>query len=148
MSKRNTKAQVEAKSQLIDQVAAADGISNEAAAAIVEAAEVMTQAVEVAEPTTAEVTGNALITTAEVPAKGQAKKGRAKKELDANDPFMKQTITLKRLENPKRAGSKAFARFALYRDGMTVLDFVKAGGTRGDINWDVAHSHIELTPSK
>jgi hypothetical protein len=27
---------------------------------------------------------------------------------------------------------------------MTVADFLKAGGTRGDINWDSQHEHIEL----
>lgn len=73
---------------------------------------------------------------------------RGKKEMDPNDPFMKQTIELLRLENPKRKGSKSAARFALYTNGMTVAEFIKAGGTRGDINWDVAHEHIKLEAAK
>lgn len=88
------------------------------------------------------------IETAPVATKDTKSTKRVKKELDVNDPFMKQTIDLKRLENPKRKGSKSAARFALYTNGMTVAEFLKAGGTRGDINWDVAHEHIELIPHK
>jgi hypothetical protein len=83
--------------------------------------------------------------TAAAAAETKAKRG--KRELNVEDPFNKQVITLLRKENPKRKGSKSFARFALYVDGMSVADFLKAGGTRGDINWDVAHEHISLTPA-
>ena len=79
------------------------------------------------------------------PQKKSRKKG--KRELNLDDPFMKQTIVLKRQENPKRKGSKSAARFELYKTLTTVADFIKAGGTRGDINWDVEHEHIELKAS-
>lgn len=69
---------------------------------------------------------------------------RGKKEVNFDDPFFKMVITLNRLENPKRAGSKSAARFDLYKNGMTIGEFIKAGGTRGDVNWDVAHNHISV----
>lgn len=51
-------------------------------------------------------------------------------------------------ENPKRAGSKAFAVFACYKDGITVADFLKAseksGGSMANVNWDVDHEFISL----
>jgi hypothetical protein len=69
---------------------------------------------------------------------------RGKREINLDDPYMKQTIQVNRLENPKRKGSASAKRFELYRNGMTVAEFLKAGGTRGDLNWDVSHEHIEL----
>jgi hypothetical protein len=69
---------------------------------------------------------------------------RGKRELNLDDPFLKQEIVIKAQSNPKRKGSKAFQRFELYAPNMTVADFLKAGGTRGDINWDSQHEHIEL----
>lgn len=47
-------------------------------------------------------------------------------------------------ENPKKAGSAGAARFALYQNGMTVPDFITAGGSLADVKWDVAHSYIAL----
>lgn len=71
---------------------------------------------------------------------------RGKRDLNLDDPFLKQTIELKTMTNPKRKGSKSFQRFELYTPNMTVADFLKAGGTRGDVNWDTAHGHIVLHP--
>lgn len=48
--------------------------------------------------------------------------------------------------NPKRPGTSAHERFAKYRDGMTVAQFIAAGGTRGDISWDTERSFIRLDP--
>lgn len=76
----------------------------------------------------------------------EEKKSR-KRGLNEEDPFLKQVIATVKTENPKRKSSKSFQRYALYEPGMTVLQFIKAGGTRGDINWDVAHGHITLAPS-
>lgn len=58
-----------------------------------------------------------------------------------------EKISLLVPNNPKRAGSSAFDRFALYKDGMTVDEYLKAGGTMADINWDLGHRLISLTPS-
>ena len=47
-------------------------------------------------------------------------------------------------ENPRRSGTKAHAHYALYKDGMKVEDFLKAGGTGGDLRWDLKRKHIEI----
>lgn len=80
-------------------------------------------------------------------AEAEAKVSKRKRGLNEDDPFLKQVIFTVVTQNPKRKGSKSFARFALYVPGMTVLEFLKIGGTRGDINWDVAHKHITLAPA-
>ena len=54
--------------------------------------------------------------------------------------------------NPKKPGSASAARFALYKDGMTVAsdqEAVKAAGqpmrlASADLLWDVRHKFIEL----
>lgn len=51
-------------------------------------------------------------------------------------------ITLVMKENPKRG--KSAERYKLYRSGMTVGDFIKAGGQRADIKWDLAHGFIKV----
>lgn len=51
-------------------------------------------------------------------------------------------------ENPKRAGSKSFERYALYKDGMKVSDFYAAGGTAADIRWDASAGFIEVIDPK
>ena len=56
-------------------------------------------------------------------------------------------ITVLAPTNPKRPGSAAHARFALYRTGMTVAEFVAAGGRAVDLNWDVPHKFIRVDPA-
>lgn len=47
--------------------------------------------------------------------------------------------------NPKKAGSKAAASFANYKDGETVKDLLARGGTtRNDVNYDVDKGYIVL----
>lgn len=49
------------------------------------------------------------------------------------------------VNNPKRVGSKSHLRFAAYgAQGTvsTVQDVLKAGVTRADLQWDLAHGHI------
>lgn len=55
-----------------------------------------------------------------------------------------ETILVLAKENPKKAGSAAHRKFALYTDEMTVGEFLKAGGTRIDIKWDLDHGFIAL----
>ena len=47
-------------------------------------------------------------------------------------------------ENPKRKGTASYERFARYRDGMSVAEFVKAGGTQGDLRWDQERGFVRL----
>ena len=46
--------------------------------------------------------------------------------------------------NPKRPDSKSFPRYALYRPGMTVSEYVQLGGRREDIKYDVGKGYITL----
>lgn len=46
--------------------------------------------------------------------------------------------------NPKKQGSASYDRFALYRVGMTVDEFVRAGGTIADVKWDAERGFIKL----
>src|SRR5271155_1366709 len=53
-------------------------------------------------------------------------------------------ITVKAASNPKRVGSKAHGTFSLYKTGMTVGDFIKAGGYYAALSWDVGHGFVEV----
>ena len=46
--------------------------------------------------------------------------------------------------NPKRTGTDAWRRFALYRDGMTVNDYRELGGGNIDLRWDRQKEYIRL----
>lgn len=46
-------------------------------------------------------------------------------------------------ENPKKGLSAK--RFALYRNGMTVQQYLEMGGFSSDIAWDLAHGYITVT---
>lgn len=46
--------------------------------------------------------------------------------------------------NPKMPGTKSHERFALYRQGMTVSQYVAAGGRRDDIAHDVQKGFIRV----
>lgn len=53
--------------------------------------------------------------------------------------------------NPKKPSSASWARYELYRVGMTVDEFVAAGGTTADVKWDLDKGFItirEEEPSK
>ena len=54
-----------------------------------------------------------------------------------------RTITVLAESNPKRGESAE--RFALYRDGMTVGEYLAAGGVSKDVNWDAARGYISVT---
>lgn len=47
-------------------------------------------------------------------------------------------------ENPKREGSAAHKKFSLYKNGMTVGEFLDKGGTSSCIAYDVKHGYIEV----
>jgi len=55
-------------------------------------------------------------------------------------PDMKIKLLVK--ENPKRAG--AAERFALYEDGMTVQEYLAAGGLMADVRWDTKMEFISV----
>lgn len=47
--------------------------------------------------------------------------------------------------NPKKPGSASHARFALYREGMTVSEALAAGVTTADVRWDSERGFICLS---
>ena len=68
------------------------------------------------------------------------------------DPILakKVHIVTDKGANPKRVGTASHARFAKYKNGMTVSAYLEACGednrraARADINWDSEHKFIEL----
>ncbi len=55
-----------------------------------------------------------------------------------------QIIKLLVSENPKTQGSASFKRFAKYKDGMSVQEFIKVGGSLNDVNYDKKKEFIKL----
>jgi len=49
--------------------------------------------------------------------------------------------------NPKKPSSAAYQRYQHYKDGMTVQEFIAAGGTPGDVKYDVSKGFITLSPA-
>jgi hypothetical protein len=47
-------------------------------------------------------------------------------------------------KNPRREGTRAHKQFALYKNGQTPAEFLAAGGTGGDLRWDLKRKHIEI----
>jgi len=60
-----------------------------------------------------------------------------------NHPIPKIRILVK--TNPKKPGSAAWRRFNLYKDGMTTSEFLRAGGWREDLKYDVEKRFIDIT---
>ena len=50
------------------------------------------------------------------------------------DPDAK--IQLLAPKNPKRVGCEGWKRFNLYKNGIKIKDFIKAGGKTIDLDWD------------
>lgn len=46
--------------------------------------------------------------------------------------------------NPKKPGSAAHHKFGLYRVGMSVSEFIEAGGTIADVKWDTERGFVKL----
>ena len=53
-------------------------------------------------------------------------------------------IRVQSVTNPKIRGTAVWARFNLYRDGMTVRIFLKKGGKRADLKYDEHRRYIRL----
>ena len=73
------------------------------------------------------------------------KKAKAKPERKPRGAFDPEAkITAVASPNPKREGSKAHAVFSLYREGMTVAEFIQAGGSNDDLRWDAARKLVKV----
>ena len=58
--------------------------------------------------------------------------------------FSGKKIQLVEKTNPKREGSAAHGKYALYKDGMTTEKFLEAGGTAADLAYDSKKGYIKL----
>jgi hypothetical protein len=67
--------------------------------------------------------------------------GAASKQSARRDP---RVISWVRPDNPKKVGTKAHRVFSLYQVGMTVSDFVRAGGTSSSVRYDLEHGNIRI----
>jgi len=72
----------------------------------------------------------------------------SKGELSMTRYTPEQVIRLVVSENPKKQGSAAHSRFAVYKDGMTVKEFVDAGGRTADLNHDADKNYVNVEPRK
>lgn len=54
-------------------------------------------------------------------------------------------VITKVIPNPKKPSGASYARYALYQRGMTVAEFLRAGGIRGDIQHDVSKDFITIS---
>ena len=91
--------------------------------------------------------GKEAVKTQEVKAKTDAKKANGEKAArDRTSRNFDKTavITLNAEKNPKREGSKSHTRFAVYKTGQTVEQFIVGGGTYGDLAWDSARGYISI----
>lgn len=92
-------------------------------------------------------------------AEAKVKAAEAKKPAKAKaepkvDPMLtkKVTIATEGKKNPKKEGSKSHARFALYKDGMTVQAYLEASvaagqdrkAARADLKWDTDHGFVTI----
>lgn len=66
--------------------------------------------------------------------------GTPKPKIVKDDPRTIHNIK----EGAKRPGSASYDRYMLYKEGMTVSEFIKAGGTAGDVKHDVSKGFITL----
>ncbi len=69
--------------------------------------------------------------------------GKAVKKTNTKaEDLMGKKITIKSKSNPKRG--TAAVRFDLYKNGMTVEAYIKAGGAIRDVRWDVKQNFISI----
>jgi hypothetical protein len=87
-------------------------------------------------------------TAAKAPAAPKEKKATKPRKFEANDTIHfaadKEGKKYGPDHNPKRPGSAAHKVFGMYKEGIKVSDFVKAGGSAGDIAWNVEHGYITV----
>jgi hypothetical protein len=69
----------------------------------------------------------------------KAASGQGRTEFEP-DLKIKQLVAV----NPKKPGSASAKRFDLYRKSKTVSDYIAAGGTYGDLRWDLDHRLISV----
>lgn len=77
-------------------------------------------------------------------AKAQPAKGTGGKPIHADDAVIRVLVDA----NPKRPGSRAAQEWELYKDKMTVKQYLEAGGSRAGIRWDEDRGFIRVEDRK
>jgi hypothetical protein len=91
-----------------------------------------------------------LIKKRKEPKEGEQKPatGKAPVEREAGSPRKKtsdsQRIFRVEKKNPRKEGSHGWNSWNVIKDGMTVADYLAAGGRRSDLAWDIDHGWTEL----
>lgn len=62
----------------------------------------------------------------------------------ADDPRILSVVK----PNPKKPSSAAHGRYALYAVGMSIAEFIKAGGTKADVQYDMSKGFIVAVDPK
>lgn len=78
-----------------------------------------------------------------VPVAEKGKRGRK----PGTGQFAGKTIFAKKQVNPRRAGTKGWHSYELFRekaDGMPYADYIAAGGRAVDLDWDIKHKFAEV----
>lgn len=78
--------------------------------------------------------------------KKNAQRARTQQRSKQPRPVLRDDRVIRVLaeSNPKKKGTKSYDRFELYEDGMTVQQFVRAGGKSADIAWDAERGFIRV----
>lgn len=82
-------------------------------------------------------------TTAGATQPGTPKPPRDKKT-DSVDTLRIYKLGEWRSSNPRKEGTHGHRSFEIVEDGMLVADYLKAGGRRNDLAWDVDHGFVKL----
>lgn len=74
-----------------------------------------------------------------------ALKTKTQKSNTSREKILAMTVTAIMEKNPKAKGSDSYVRFRLYKVGMTVAEYIEAGGKFADIKWDEPRGYISLS---
>lgn len=71
--------------------------------------------------------------------------GQERSPQERSQPLPRETtISVVADHNPKRPGTTAHARFALYATCATVGEYLDAGGRRAELAWDISRGYISV----
>ena len=76
---------------------------------------------------------------------GSRADGKIKTEKGPRVKAIENRVIVRVAPNTKKPSGKSYARYELYQVGMTVQEFIAAGGTHGDISYDLNRNSIELS---
>lgn len=79
-------------------------------------------------------------------AKKGAKTAKAERKVRTS-PYAGMKIVKLVTKNPRKAGTSGASSWDVIRNGMKYEEYIKAGGKRRDLEWDVDHEWAKLEKS-